>query len=368
MTEQRVDEFRQSYPGRVAALQRVLDKRGLQAALVTQPVDVRYLSGFRGEDAVLLVGESLALICTDSRYWAQVAEEVVGFALEKTGDLPDEALKALRRERGPGVALGFQGDATSYREWRRLRRQHDGRLRDLADALTRLRMVKDADEVAAVAHAAAIVDQALEIVLAEGLQGKREAEVAWRLETLFRELGAEGPSFETIVAAGPRAALAHAVPGERRIGRGELVVIDLGARYHGYCSDMTRTVAVGTVDEQQREVYEVVLQAQMAGLAAARPGVDSRTVDAAARDVITEAGYGEAFGHGTGHGVGLEIHELPFVSRRRGAKLAPGMVHTVEPGIYLEGRLGVRIEDTVVVTEDGCRRLTLSPKHLRYVD
>jgi Xaa-Pro aminopeptidase len=353
---------------RLAAVRRLLSDRGLDAALVGEPHDVRYLSGFRGEDASLLVGAEAALICTDSRYWAQVAEEVTGFDLEKTQRLPDDALAALRRELGDGPALGFQGGHVTYAEWRRLRRLHDGGLRDIGDALRRLRMVKDGAELTSLARAAAVIDRALELTAAEGFAGFTEAEVAWRLEVLVRELGAEGLSFDTIVAAGPRAALAHAIPGDRRIEPGELVLIDAGATVAGYCSDITRTFAVGDAGARSRRIYETVLAAQLAGLAAVRPGAEGRDVDAAAREVIEEAGFGDAFGHGTGHGVGLQVHELPRLGPRGSDRLDVGMVHTVEPGIYLEGELGVRIEDTVVVTEDGCERLTCSPKELRTVD
>jgi Xaa-Pro aminopeptidase len=354
--------------GRLERLRAVLAARRVDAALISARHDVRYLSGFRGDDSVLLVGRDLALICTDSRYWAQVAEEVVGFSLEKTDDLLPGALAALARELGDTSRLGFQGGAVTHADWRRLRRVHRGGLRDLGDAVLRLRMVKDAAELDTLARAAATIDRALELALAEGIGGRAEEDVAWRLDTLMRELGAESPSFETIVAAGPRAALAHAIPGARPIGRGELVVIDAGARCDGYCSDITRTVCVGEPNARQREIYDLVLAAQQAGLGAVRAGVDGRAVDAAARAVIEDAGYGEQFGHGTGHGVGLAVHELPRLGKRRGDRLAAGMVHTVEPGIYIEGELGVRIEDTVVVTDAGCERLTLMSKDLRDVD
>jgi Xaa-Pro aminopeptidase len=357
-----------AFAERLAGFRSVLARRRLDAALVTEPHDVRYLSGFRGEDTALLIAADLALVCTDSRYWAQVAEEVVGFALEKTEDLIDDAVKALARELGDGVALGFQGGAMTHAEWRHLRRRHRGALRDLRDAVVRLRMVKDEAELRSMAQAAAITDRALEIVLAEGLEGQSEQDVAWRLDTVMHELGAEGPSFETIVAAGPRAALAHAIPGARRIGRGELVVIDFGARHAGYCSDITRTVCVGEPSVRQREIYGIVLAAQRAGLEASRAGVDRRARAAAARPRIAAGGYGDRFGHGTGHGVGLQVHELPRIGKRRGDRLVAGMVHTVEPGIYIEGELGVRIEDSVVVTAAGCQRLTLSPKALRIVE
>jgi len=355
------------FTDRVDRLRRTLAARGLDAALISDPHDVRYLSGFRGDDTVIVIGVGLALICTDSRYWAQVNEEVVGFVLEKTEELPADAVNALHREVGDGCVLGFQGGVMTHADWRVVRRRHRGGLRDLRDAALRLRMVKDEAELRLMAQAAAIVDEALELTLAEGLRGRTEAEVAWSLEARMRDLGAEGPSFDTIVAAGPRGALAHAIPGDHVIERGEMVVIDAGARYGGYCSDITRSVCVGVPTSRQRKVYEIVKRAQEAGLAAVRPGVNGRAVDAAARAVIEEAGFGEQFGHGTGHGVGLEIHELPRLGKRRGDRLDVGMVHTVEPGIYLEGELGVRIEDTVVVTVAGCERLTLSPKTFRTV-
>ena len=353
---------------RVTRARGLLDDLKLDVLLVSALPDVRYLSGFRGDDTYLLLGRELALICTDSRYWPQVAEEVHGFTLEKIERVTDDSLKALARELGDQAALGFQGGVLSYAGHRRLRRLHHGRLRDIGDRLDRLRMVKDAAEIAALRRACDVVEGALADVLAGGLVGRTEAEVAWDLRAAMHARGAEDLAFDTIVAAGERGALAHAIPGARRIGAGELVVIDAGARVDGYCSDITRTVAAGKVGAQEREIYGAVLRAQLAGLAAVRPGVSGRVIDAAARDVIVEAGYGDLFGHGTGHGVGLEIHELPRLGRTVGDTLAAGMAHTVEPGVYLEGRFGVRIEDTVLVTEAGCERLTGSDKELLVVD
>ncbi len=353
--------------GRLARARALLDGLGLDALLVSALPDVRYLSGFRGEDTMLVIGREVALICTDSRFWQQVAEEVHGFTLEKIERLTEDVVKALARELGAQAAVGFQGGRLSYADHRRLRRLHNGRLRDVGDRLSRLRVVKDAQEVAALRRACEIVEGALAEVLADGLVGRAEAEVAWDLRAAMHGRGAEDLAFDTIVAAGERGALAHAIPGERRIRAGELVVIDAGARVDGYCSDITRTVAAGEVGAQEREVYDVVLRAQLAGVAAVHPGAGGREVDAAARRLIVEAGYGDLFGHGTGHGVGLEIHELPRLGRTVGDPLATGMVHTVEPGVYLEGRFGVRIEDTVLVTEDGCERLTASSRELLVV-
>lgn len=352
---------------RLARLRALLEARRLDAILVSDERDVRYLSAFRGEDAAVLVGAHEALIATDSRNWGQVEEEVVGFRLERTVSLTEDVVKALQREWGADASLGFQGSCLSHAEWRTLRRLHGGRLRDVGDAVSRLRIVKQPGELADLRRAAAIIESALEAALAPGIVGLSEADLAWRIEVAMREAGAEAPAFDTIVAAGPRGALAHAIPGESRIAVGELVVIDAGARCNGYHSDITRTVATGEIGAEARAAYEVVLAAQLAGLAAVRPGVNGRDVDAAARAVIEDAGLGDRFGHGTGHGVGLQIHELPRLGRTVGDVLAEGMVHTVEPGVYLDGSFGVRIEDTVVVTADGCERLTVSPKELRLV-
>jgi Xaa-Pro aminopeptidase len=353
------------YAARLAAARRVLALLGLDAVLVSHAADVRYLSGFRGDDTSLVLGADVALICTDSRYWAQVHDETSGFELVKTEDLVRDSAAAVAQRWPDGAALGYQAGSISHAAYRQLRRGHRGRLRDVGARVSSLRAVKDAAEIAAVRRACEVIDEALRRVAATGLVGRSEAEVAWQISVELRDLGAEGPSFDTIVAAGAHGAMAHAVPGARRIAAGELVVIDAGARVDGYCSDITRTFAAGDVGDDERLVYDVVLRAQLAGLAAVRPGVEGRTADAAARDVIVAAGYGDEFGHGTGHGVGLEIHESPRLGRRSRDRLAPGMVVTVEPGVYLEGRFGVRIEDTVLVDDAGGVPLTRLPKELQ---
>lgn len=356
---------------RLAAVRDLLRRLKLDGVLVSDRHDVRYLSGFRGDDATVVVGPSVAIICTDSRFWAQVDEEVQGFDLVKvdSAELMAESVQALAERSAPGASLGFQGSVVSYADYRALRRRHEGGLRNVGARLSRLRMVKDAEEIAALRRAAALADAALERVVAHGLVGRSEREVAWHIRGEMHTLGAEDESFATIVAGGAHGAQAHAIPGERRIARDELVVIDTGARVEGYCSDITRTFATGKVGGELRRVYGIVLAAQLAALAAVRDGAHGqRDVDAAARAVIVEAGYGEQFGHGTGHGVGLEIHEGPALAKTRGDRLRPGMVCTVEPGIYLEGRAGVRIEDTVLVTDDGCEPLTRFDKELRVVD
>ncbi len=355
---------------RLDRLRALLAGLRVDGVLVTDPVDVRYLSGFRGEDATLVIGEDVALLCTDSRFWEQVHEEVHVFELSKVTSTPllAHSVTAAAEVLGPGARLGYQAAQLSHASYRRLRRAHGGGLRDVRQSVTLLRAVKDEAEIAVMRRAGAVTDEALASVVARGLVGRSERDVAWDLQAEYHRLGAEGEAFGAIVATGDHGAQAHALPGERVIRAGELVVIDTGARVDGYCSDITRTYAAGEPDGESRRVYDVVLAAQLAGLAAVRAGAHGRDdVDAAARAVIDEAGFAERFGHGTGHGVGLEVHEAPGLGRTRGDRLEAGMVCTVEPGIYVEGVVGVRIEDTVLVTPDGAERLTTSPKELQVV-
>jgi Xaa-Pro aminopeptidase len=356
---------------RLARSRTLLDDLGLDGIVVSEAADVRYFSGFRGEDTTLIIGPGDALICSDARFWEQVREEAPAFELVEAvgGDLIADTVAAAARRLGAEARLGFQGASLSYAKYRRLRRRHRGRLRDVGARVSRLRSVKDAAEIGVMRRAAALTDEALAAVVVRGLVGRREADVAWDLVAEYHRLGADGEAFSAIVASGAHGAQAHAIPGERVIESGELVVIDTGARVDGYCSDITRTYAAGEPDDELRRIYDVVLEAQRAGLAAVRDGAHGRDdVDAAARAVIEAAGYGERFGHGTGHGVGLEVHEAPNLGRVRGDGLSTGMVCTVEPGIYVDGLAGVRIEDTVLVTADGCERLTTSAKELQVVE
>jgi Xaa-Pro aminopeptidase len=348
----------------------LLPSLGLDGVLVSDPEDVRYLSGFRGDDATLVIGRDAAWICTDARYWEQAREEVADFELGKVTDQPllAHSVGQAARALGAGARLGYQGAQLSHASYRRLRRLHEGGLRDVRQQVTLLRAIKDEDEVAAMRRAAAVTDEALAAVVAAGLVGRSERDVAWDLQAEYHRLGADGEAFPAVVATGDHGAHAHALPGGRVVRAGELVVVDTGARVSGYCSDVTRTYAAGEPSAELRRLYDVVLEAQLAGLAAVRAGAHGRRdVDAAARAVVDAAGYGERFGHGTGHGVGRQVHEAPSLGRTRGDRLEAGMVCTVEPGIYVEGLAGVRIEDTVLVTEHGCERLTTSPRELQVV-
>jgi Xaa-Pro aminopeptidase len=316
---------------------------------------------------VLLVGPDDAILMTDFRYTRQAAEQAPDYEILDGKTAPREALVA--RMPAPG-RVGFD-DADmrvqAHVAW--LEALPEGvEFVACAGLVESLREVKDADEIAAIARAATIADKIYAALAREGLTGRRERDVAWRIEVLARELGAEGLSFPPIVAAGAHGALPHAEPRERAIETGELVVLDLGVIVDGYCSDATRTFAAGEPSDRAREVYELVLRAQETALDTVRPDQLCSAVDAAARDVIEAAGHGERFGHSTGHGVGLEVHELPTLSSRSEARLRAGNVVTVEPGIYLPDELGVRIEDLVVVEEGGSRVLSDFPKALTIVD
>lgn len=347
----------------------LLDDRELDALLVTNLVNVRWLTGYTGSNGVALVGvDGLRDFVTDFRYVVQAEQQVHGFE-RRIGeqDLLDDAIAALP---SGDVRLGIEDQHMAVRTFDRLREAlpDSVELVPAGGAVERLRELKDADEVACIRAAAELADEALQRMLADGLAGRSERDVALALEQEMRRLGAERASFDTIVAHGAHGALPHAVPREQEISAGCLVTIDWGAQLDGYCSDCTRTFAVGEPDGRALEVYELVLRAQQAGLDAVAPGVSGRDADAAAREPIVDAGFGECFGHGLGHGVGLEIHEAPRLSRTSEATLAAGHVVTVEPGVYLPGELGVRIEDLVLVTDDGCERLNTLPKKLQRID
>jgi Xaa-Pro aminopeptidase len=346
-----------------------LPELGVEAMLVTNLVNVRYLTGYTGSNGLALIGPSTRTFITDFRYVEQAADQVdpafdrLIAQLDLAESLPD----AL----APGnLKLGFEEAEVTVRQHRRLRELLPKRVELLGveGAVEGLRAVKDAEEVARIRAAAELADAAFERLLAGGLVGRTEREAAIALEAAMRELGATRPSFESIVAAGAHGALPHASPREVEIEPGRLVVIDWGAELDGYCSDCTRTVATGELDGAALEVYALVLEAQLAALEAVRAGARGPEVDAVARDIITAGGEGERFGHGLGHGVGLEIHEAPRLSKRSEDVLRAGNVVTVEPGVYLPGRFGVRIEDLLVVTDQGSEILTGVHKALRTVD
>jgi Xaa-Pro aminopeptidase len=354
---------------RSTRLTELLRAAELDVLLVTGLVNVRYLTGYTGSNGLALVGPELRRFVTDFRYAEQAAAEVDP-SFERI-QAPVELLDGLADALPSGaLQLGFEAAHTSVAQHAFLREQlpDSVELAPTADLVESLRAVKDAAEIATVRAATTLADASFERVLEGGLVGRSEREVAIALEHEMVLQGARRPSFDAIVAAGPHGALPHAMPRDVEIRRGDLVVIDWGAELDGYCSDCTRTVAAGEPGGEAREIYGLVLEAQQAGVDAVRADRHTAELDGIARDVIAAAGHGDNFGHGLGHGVGLEVHEAPWLRRRSDKVLQTGNVVTVEPGVYLAGRFGVRIEDLVAVTEDGCELLTSISKQLTVVD
>jgi Xaa-Pro aminopeptidase len=349
------------YAARRRRLAGKLRRAKVDALLVTKSEDVRYLSGFTGEDSFLLVAGEWACLLTDGRFDEQARGECGDIDVHvRRGAISTavgDALKGRRVRR-----LGFQPENVTLVQHDAMAAALKGkRLRPVKDAAASARMVKDAAEVAAIERAIRIGERAFEQMLAAGVKGwvgRTERELAAELEYRMRQHGAEGASFETIVATGAHGSLPHHRPGGTRVKAGDAVLVDWGAKADGYCGDLTRVVFTGRIPPQLGEVYEVVRRAQQAGIAAVKAGAGLRRVDAAAREVIESAGYGKECLHGLGHGVGLEIHEAPSMGKLAKGRLRSGMVVTVEPGIYLPGVGGVRIEDDVLVAAEGCRRLS----------
>jgi Xaa-Pro aminopeptidase len=352
---------------RAGRLREAFDDAGCDALLVTNLTNIRYLTGFTGSAALLLVrGDDLVFV-TDGRYRDQSSDElaVTGVAADIEIGRTSAEQRDLLAKAADGIGrLGLEAEHVS---WAQQQRYGDdwfpaAGLVATSGLVETLRQRKDAGEVARIEAACAVADAALAAVRPRLGERPTEAEFALELESEMRRGGAKGPSFETIVASGPNGAKPHHRAGARRIEPGDLVVIDFGALVDGYHSDMTRTVAVGAIDATQQRMLDVVTASQAAGVAAVRAGVEAQAVHEVCKGVIAEAGWEDAFVHGTGHGVGLDIHEPPRLSTTPTGTLADGHVVTVEPGVYLPAHGGVRIEDTVVVTSEGCRPLTRAPK------
>ncbi|WP_040951369.1 M24 family metallopeptidase [Gorillibacterium massiliense] len=341
-----------------------LAESGLDALFVTNPFNRRYLTGFTGTSGYVLITADEAWFLTDFRYTEQAAEQVRDFSIvmhkpaviETVKELLDAAkIKRLAFEQGDliyGTYLDYSaklGDIT---------------LIPTSNLVEGLRDIKDEEEIAVLEEAADLADKTFTHILGYLKPGITEWDVALEMEMFMRKNGAASSSFDTIIASGERSALPHGVASSRVLHGDEFVTMDYGALYKGYCSDITRTVVLGKATEKHREIYKIVLEAQLTCLAGLKPGMTGQEGDALARDVIAKAGYGDRFGHGTGHGIGLEIHENPRLGKLSDTVLKPGMVVTVEPGIYLPGFGGVRIEDDVVVTETGIRVITKSTKEL----
>jgi Xaa-Pro aminopeptidase len=346
---------------RADRLVELLRERELDRLLVTNLVNVRYLSGFTGTNGLCVVGPDQRVFLTDFRYVERAQAEVPDFdRLRGKQDLLGDAAERLSGR------VGFEDQHMSVRQHKRLAEMlPDGvELVPAGGLVEDLRAVKEPEELSAMAEAARLADEMYEYIAARGLVGRTEREVAVDVEREMRARGAEDPSFPSIVAAGANGALPHATPGGAEIGADTLVIVDMGCRVDGYCSDCTRTFATGSLSDEAAAVYELVLAAQEESLAAVRAGAECKAVDAVARDRITEGGHGDEFGHGLGHGVGLEIHEGPRLAQSAEGTLASGNVVTVEPGVYVPGAFGVRIEDLVVVSDDGNEVLSHFPKPL----
>lgn len=350
----------------LARLRAAMAAAQLPALLVTDPINVGYLSGFTGSTAALLITPENALMVTDSRYTVQAQQECPGFQIrqtEMTQGLMDRV--ALEVKALGGAALGVEGDSVTVNQFQAMTKAMDGiELRPTADVVEILRRVKDKGEIDLTRAACGIVDRAFEFILTLVRPGISERVLATELEYFMKKAGSEKEAFDTIVASGARSALPHGRASDKLLEAGDFITFDFGARVGGYHSDITRTIVLGTATDRQREVYQIVLEAQQAALAALRPGMTGKEADQVARDRIAARGCGEQFGHGLGHSLGRHVHDGGGLSQRIDMMLEAGMVLTVEPGVYIEDWGGVRIEDDVVLRDTGAEILTHAPKEL----
>ncbi|WP_117169250.1 M24 family metallopeptidase [Paraliobacillus sediminis] len=349
--------------GKVEKLRSVMKKDNLGALVITNSFNIRYMTGFTGTSGVVLITESEALFITDFRYTQQAADEAPLYEIieHKQGIIKEIAnqVKLLGIKR-----LGFEKTNLTYAIFEEYQKAISAELVPTEGLVEKLRLIKTDDEIAILKEAAKIADAAFEYILTVIKPGVREIDISNELEFFMRKQGAISSSFDIIVASGFRSALPHGVASDKKIENGELVTLDFGALYKGYCSDITRTVAVGDISDELHIIYDTVLQAQLKGVEGIKAGITAKEADALTRDYITEKGYGKYFGHSTGHGLGLEVHESPGLSFRSNEILEEGMVVTVEPGIYVPNVGGCRIEDDIIVTKDGNVRLNHSSKEL----
>lgn len=353
------------FPSRISRLREKLVEEKVDAMLVTRLQNIRYLTGFTGSAGLLWVSADELLFVTDGRYAEQSEEEIGAVGVDVEIEITSSDQREIISGRSSSAArIALEAHDVTWASQRKFADEWfpSAKLVPSEGWIERLRQVKDAGEVARIRAAAAIADRALESCVGSLEEHPTEKEFALELEFLMRRLGADEPAFATIVASGPNAAKPHARPTDRHIGPGEVVVIDFGATVDGYRSDMTRTFLLDVASSELQRMFEVVSEAQAAGVNAVRAGVAAKDVDAACRRVIDASGWGDAFVHATGHGLGLDIHEDPRISARTEDVLAEGMTVTVEPGVYVAGLGGVRVEDTVLVRSDGCVPLTMAPK------
>lgn len=347
---------------RISKFRKLLQNKGLNAAIVYKPENRRYLSGFSGSSGYVFITMQNSYFITDFRYLEQAKEECVDYEIIEHNNecTVYDILNSFNI-----LTIGFEDDFITYSQFQEFQKKlNKVQWVPMKGMLSRLRMVKDAQEILYIEKAALIADEAFGYICDYIKPGISEKEIALELENYMKKKGASDTSFETIVASGIRTSLPHGTASDKIIEKGDFITLDFGCVYNGYCSDMTRTIVVGRSNHKQKEIYNIVLEAQLKALEAIQPGILSAEVDKIARDMIDLKGYGKNFGHGLGHGVGLEIHEEPRLSPSGKEILESGMVVTVEPGIYISHFGGVRIEDLVVVNQKGCRILSKSPKQL----
>ncbi|WP_208588379.1 M24 family metallopeptidase [Gracilibacillus suaedae] len=348
---------------RLEKLKNVLKQENIDGLLITSPINRRYITGFTGTSGVALITSSDAIFVTDFRYMEQASDQVNGFDIkEHKGPIQDtiaELVESLQIK-----TIGFEKDDMTYGLYEKYNESIKANLIPANGLIEKLRLIKDRDELNIIKDACKIADDAFDHILNYIKPGVKEIDISNELEFFMRKQGATSSSFDIIVASGYRSALPHGVASAKEIQSGELVTLDFGALYKGYASDITRTLAVGNISEELETIYQTVLEAQLKGVEGIKAGITAKQADALTRDHIDQKGYGKYFGHSTGHGLGLDVHEMPGLSFRSDAVLEPGMVVTVEPGIYVPHVGGCRIEDDILITEDGNERLTHSPKDL----
>ncbi|WP_175072966.1 Xaa-Pro peptidase family protein [Terribacillus sp. AE2B 122] len=348
---------------KIEKLRALMEKKKLDAFIVTSAQNRRYISGFTGSAGLLIITKSKQLFITDFRYMEQATEQAPDFEIiEHKQSIIQEAAAQLLKE--GAQQAGFEHEDVTFALYQQFQNAVHADLIPASGLIEELRLIKSEAELAIMKTAAEIADAAFTHILTFVKPGMKEIEVSNELEFFMRKQGATQSSFDTIVASGYRSALPHGVASDKEIQKGELVTLDYGALYNGYCSDITRTFAVGEISDKLREIYDIVLEANLRGVAGVKPGITGKEADALTRDYINEKGYDQYFGHSTGHGLGMDVHESPALSFRSDTVLKPGMVVTVEPGIYIPEVGGCRIEDDLVLTADGSERLTFSTKDL----
>tara|TARA_B100000941_G_scaffold290582_1_gene273679 strand:+ start:485 stop:1552 length:1068 start_codon:yes stop_codon:yes gene_type:complete len=350
------------YKNRINSLRKALSKTDIDTAFISSKDNIRYYSGFTGTLAFLLITESKSIIITDSRYIVRAQEECPDYEIYqlKSGDnWIENSTNQIKSK-----VIGFEGNFVSFNMMNQLKERSNNNLiwKDFSEQISKERVIKSQSEVEKIEEAISISDGAFNTVSKKIKEGMTEKEIAWEIEKEMRILGAESISFDTIVASGINGAKPHHSPTNKNISNGEAITIDMGAKCNGYCSDLTRTIFIGEPDDKFKKIYSIVLRSQLISIEAAKEGMTGEEIDKISRDIISDEGFGENFGHSLGHGVGLEIHENPGVGPKSKNEILSGMVYTIEPGIYIDGWGGIRIEDMVLMTDNGNRLLSHAEK------